>query len=82
MSKLEFNRYLASHTPFLLSLLNTSIRRDSFKSLLEERYSVKHLNTMLRGVSCKFEWEFWVQVDHWEKIYKPRISLKCKCSAP
>lgn len=28
MSKLEFNRHLASHAPFPLSLLNTSIRRD------------------------------------------------------
>lgn len=74
MSKPEFNKYLASHAPFPLSLLNTSMRRDSFMGLLEERYSVKHLNTILTGVSHRFEWELWVQVNQWEKIYQPRIS--------
>jgi len=35
---------------------------------LEERYSVKQLNTVLRGVAHRFGFEFWARVTQREKI--------------
>lgn len=59
----------------LFSLLSTS-ERDLWAFLREERYSVKELNTVLRGVSHRFGWEFWAQVTQRERIWQLRISMR------
>lgn len=40
---------------------------------LEERYSVKQLNAVLRR---RFGWEFWAQVTQQEKTWQLRISMR------
>lgn len=67
MRKLEFNRHLASHAPFPLKSVE-HFHEKGFMGFLEERYSMKQLNTALRGVSHRFGWEFWAQVTQQEKI--------------
>lgn len=55
ISNLEFNRHLASHVPFPLSLLDTSIRWDLLISFLgkifyEATYRAKRCFTDLDGI--------------------------------